>query len=207
MAALQQWYRDLGDASDKWRLLELPLNPTSVVLDVGAFDGEWAQRIVDLYDANVQCFEPVPAHLRALRERFADRPKVKVHEFGLSDRDETLEFTDAGASSSLFGHGSRVTVRLRDIVDIFREGPIDHVDLLKLNVEGFEFQVLPQLIASGLIRRCDRLLVQFHSFVPAAGEMRRRIQQSLRDSHEPVYDYPWVWEHWRLRERQHPHRQ
>ena len=73
---------------------------------------------------------------------------------------------------------------------------LDHIDLLKINIEGGEYDLLPNLIASGWIERITDIQVQFHDFVPDAIAKTQRIQESLRRTHRITWMFPMVWENW-----------
>jgi hypothetical protein len=51
------------------------------------------------------------------------------------------------------------TTSLRELLDESRR---QECDVLKLDVEGAEYEVLPALCASGDVRRARQLLVEFH---------------------------------------------
>ena len=91
--------------------------------------------------------------------------------------------------------------QLRDAAEMFEELELDHIDLLELNIEGSEYEVLPRLVETGWISRIDTILVQFHEWLPRAHRRRRSIQRVLRETHTQLWDYPWVWEAWRRKER------
>jgi hypothetical protein len=94
-----------------------------------------------------------------------------------------------------------VDVTIVDVAGAFDELGLDRIDLLKLNIEGGEYDVLDRLHETGRLPRIDQILVQFHEWHPHAHRRRRAIRAALRDTHVEEWDYPWVWERWRLRER------
>jgi hypothetical protein len=73
------------------------------------------------------------------------------------------------------------------------------VALMKLNIEGLEFELLDALLGGGGIANVDNLLIQFHDFVPDAAARRTSIQQQLMRTHEQLWDFPFVWEAWQRR--------
>jgi hypothetical protein len=62
------------------------------------------------------------------------------------------------------------------------------VDLMKINIEGGEYELLEHLIARGLTKRIRNIQVQFHEDVMAgaAGRMER-IQSRLAETHHLTY--------------------
>lgn len=191
---IRRWAAAAGDRTLR---VDYPLHPTSVVFDVGGFRGDWTDEIARRYDPFVHVFEPLPEHLDRLVARFATNPKVVVHPFGLSDRDATLAISAAGDASSVHRGPRRRTAPFRDIVEVIQEWAIDRIDLIKINIEGGEYELLPRMVSSGLAERCGDIQVQFHRFVPDAVARRQAIRHELARTHELTYDYPFVWENWR----------
>jgi FkbM family methyltransferase len=182
-------------------LVTAELDESSTVLDVGAFVGEWAQGIVERYGCTVWAFEPAPGPYAKLAG-LADRdPRVHACAYGLAGESGSAVLTLAGPGSSVFavdgGGVGRAQIELRDVVDVLDDLGLDEVDLLKVNIEGGEFALFERLIEVGALGRFRQISVQFHEWHPGAHRRRRAIRRVLRRTHEPVWDYPWVWELWR----------
>jgi len=186
-------------------LVDFDLDETSVVVDGGAYLGNWAERVVMRSGARLYAFEPNPAVLPRLHDRIDRYPSVSVHEFGLGSSDATIELTLQGPGSSFFPTNyfakkrnvDTTTARIRDAAQAFDDLELSHIDLLALNIEGSEFEVLPRLIETGWIHRTDALLIQFHEWLPAAHRRRRAIQRKLQETHTKLFYFPWAWEAWR----------
>ena len=189
------WLRDEGD---KTLRLNYGLDATSLVFDLGGYEGQWASDIFSMYLAHIHVFEPVPQYAESIRHRFGRNPKVIVHGFGLSSDNGTARISMAGASSSLYRAGSLYAdVRFVRAADFIRDNHIGQIDLIKINIEGGEYDLLEHLIETGLVRNTVNIQVQFHDFVPAAGPRMLAIQKSLAVTHVLTYQYPFVWENWR----------
>src|SRR4051812_41206060 len=87
------------------RLLERLDNQS--VIDVGAEQGAFAERLLLRKDTTLYLIEPEPDNAAALRARFRRRKRVVVHEYAITDKDATLELhksiTPAGDPLS-YGH-------------------------------------------------------------------------------------------------------
>jgi FkbM family methyltransferase len=189
-------------AADPDLLFDADLHTDSVVLDVGAYDGAWAQGIVDRSGARVYAFEPDPTSLRKLHARFPAGSRVTVLGYGLAGADRTVDLALDGPGSTVSdGSGMFGTARveLRDVVAALDELGLGDVDLLKVNIEGGEYDLFDRLIATGALGRMRHVSVQFHEWHPRAHARRRAIRRALRVDHEEVWCYPWVWELWRRR--------
>jgi FkbM family methyltransferase len=144
-------------------------SPVPVVLDVGANIGDYAEEVLAATGGNVKihCFEPSATAFFDLSGRFAGKSNVATHHLGLGERDETISLYADSAGSPLasvfprrLGHlGLSMrpleTATLRRLDHVYDELEIDHIDLLKLDVEGLELAVMQgagDLLASGTIR-------------------------------------------------------
>jgi FkbM family methyltransferase len=185
-------------------LFEASIDADSTVVDAGAFVGEWTEEISRRYAPRVVAFEPAPMYWRVLQERVGSSPGVTCRQCALGRTDGTAVLSLDGPGSTLRpsdGSGPTVEVEVRDVAAVLDELDVERVDLLKLNIEGGEFDVLERLIETGWVERIDDLLIQFHEGHRAAHRRRRRIRQVLTRSHVEVWDFPWVWERWRIRAR------
>ena len=128
-------------------------------------------------------------------------------DLGLGGADARLTLLQKGLGSTLYAEAGddlennaqatgRVEVQVRDIVSVLDELGLDNVDLLKLNIEGGEYDVLERLLDTGRMASIDCLMVQFHEWLDRATWRRFRIRQRLRRTHREVWNYPFVWEQW-----------
>jgi hypothetical protein len=46
--------------------------------------------------------------------------------------------------------------------------------------------------------RITNLQVQVHDFVPTAEQRMHALQRGLAQTYEMTYQYPFIWENWRL---------
>lgn len=185
---------------NKELLYEAPLDGSSVVLDVGAHVGEWAESIVERYDPRMYLFEPNPPFYKKIVDRFANNPKVRCFRYGLHDHDAVLRLQQQDQGSTIFDENKReghsVQVELRDVVRVLDELGLDDVGLLKLNIEGGEYDVLDRLIAAGRMPTIRCILVQYHEWRDGAYFRRFKLQRQFRRTHRVEWDYPFIWEKW-----------
>ncbi len=187
---------------NKHLLHEAELGPDSVVIDVGAYTGGWAQHIVDRYDPVIYAFEPNPDSFAQLAQKAASNPKLNAIPYGLGDEDLSVDFTLNGTGSSMFedrekhSDAPRIKVDIAAIDRVWSELQFDNVDLMKINIEGAEFPLLEKMIQVDLLRRVACFMIQFHEWHPGAYSRRRKIRKELSKTHRLVWDYHFVWEKW-----------
>ncbi|MAT91354.1 MAG: hypothetical protein CME59_02010 [Halioglobus sp.] len=183
-------------------LHEADIGDGSVVLDVGAFTGKWAQHVVARYDPVIYAFEPNPRSFQRLSEQAQENPKLKPYQYGLGAREETVDFTLNGLGSSMFDERAenaevpRIQVRIAAVDRVWEELELDRVDLMKINIEGAEFPLLERMQETDMLDRVDTYLIQFHEWHPDAHRRRQRIQQALEKTHRQEWNYEFVWEKW-----------
>jgi FkbM family methyltransferase len=177
------------------------LTGRSIVLDVGGETGVWAMQIHDKYAPQLKIYEPNPNAVAVLKERFKDK-SAEIFPFGLGARNQTCMLSNDGMGSSVFATSrnydkvDKIEISIRDVREAFEELNLPEVDLIKINIEGGEYELLPRLIETGLINRCKLVRIQFHDWIPGAFAMRRRIVRQLAKTHNVEWSYPMVWESW-----------
>lgn len=178
-----------------------PLCPDSVVLDFGGYEGTFAAGIFQRYGCMVHLFEPVTKFYCDLARRFATNPRVALHKCGIGARSCVARFSIKGDMTGQWADNPESEeVSLLSPEEIFTMLGLKRVDLMKLNIEGSEFDVLDRLIETGLVSRMEHIQVQWHSVIQNAQERFDALQASLKNTHSLEWDHGWVWQSWRKNE-------
>ena len=132
----------------------------SVLMDVGANVGEWTMAaLAAIPGAFIHAFEIAEPTANQLKRNLAPfQSRVAANAFGLGDRDGEVTVYlphESNTAASVFeaaidvsakDHGIKNVVELRSTIrtgdGYMRCNGIEHVDLLKIDVEGAEMQVL-----------------------------------------------------------------
>ncbi|MFK7840342.1 MAG: FkbM family methyltransferase [Bdellovibrionales bacterium] len=182
---------------DETKRLNYKLKDNSVVIDVGGYKGEWAASIFELYKPSIHVFEPVEGFVKKLDDTFKDNQKIAIYPYGIGGSSQEIEISlDADASSVFSSKGDKTLIQIRDIIEFLDEQNIQKIDLIKLNIEGGEFDLLDRLIETGYLERFNHLQIQFHNFVENAQTRRDDIRQKLAKTHHCDWNFPFVWEGW-----------
>jgi FkbM family methyltransferase len=199
--AFQQWLSVNGDRTLR---ITYNLDKNSIIFDVGGYEGQWTSDIFSKYQSDIYVFEPVNEFYENIRERFSQNPKILVFPFGLGSKNQEIEISlNKNASSTHRNAGDKKElVQMRSILDFVIENKLIKIDLLKINIEGGEFELLEHLIESCFIGKIGNIQVQFHNFVENAKQRRAAIHALLRSTHTLTYEYPFVWENWALNAQQ-----
>lgn len=192
---VQPWFAVNGDHTLR---LNYDLNSDSVVFDVGGYKGEFATDILCKYDANIYVFEPIKDFFEIIKNKFIQNKKVNVFNFGLAGKNADLQISLSDNSSSVYLKGEKTeTIKLKSIVEFLNTHNIKKVDLIKINIEGGEYELLESLISNNLINVFKNIQVQFHDFlIQNAKERMNEIQKNLSKTHKLTYQYEFVWENW-----------
>jgi FkbM family methyltransferase len=191
------WFRDEGDKTHR---LNYELNADSIVFDLGGYEGEWASQIYCLYGSAIYIFEPYEVYFKNIQKKFLHNKQVRVFQFGLSNNTQTTQLSLADNSSSIFlKSDNSVDIKLVDASDFLKQNNITQIDLMKINIEGGEYDLLEHLIETGNIMKVKNIQVQFHDFIPDAEKRMKAIQNDLQKTHELTYQYEFVWENWKLK--------
>ena len=197
--AIHNWFKVRGDENLR---INYDLNEKSIVFDVGGYKGDFTYEMNKKYNCNIYIFEPMPEFYKIIKGRFEKQKNIKFFNFGLSRHDnKTSLFINDNASSvySKTVNTTKEKIYLKSISEFIKAHNIDGINLLKLNIEGGEFEILESLIELQLISKISNLQIQFHDFVPNAIKRRESIRQNLSRTHKLTYDYYFVWENWILK--------
>jgi FkbM family methyltransferase len=196
--SIVRWRLRRGDATLR---LDYDLRPDSLVYDVGGYRGEWAQAIAARYDCRIEVFEPLQAYCEVISGVLRGNPKVKLHPFGLAGATgRHLISVDEEASSHVKVAGKTEEIQLVDIAEHLERQGVRAIDLIKVNIEGGEFELLGRMHEKDLLRACRDIQIQFHDFVPDARRRREELRGILSRTHRLTYDFPFIWENWRRKE-------
>ena len=140
-----------------------PLESVRRIVDLGANVGYsclyWCHRYPQ---SQVTAFEPHPVHVDAIKDNlamngFLDRVKLHAAAAGTSEKHSYL--TDGRSSSAVTDQPAAFPIR---VLDLFREPEMaDEIDILKIDIEGGEYEILSDPRFAELKARV--LVVEWHN--------------------------------------------
>lgn len=192
------WFAVNGDETLR---LNYSLDEKSIVFDVGGYKGQWASDIFTMYGCYIYIFEPVAEYVKRIEKRFSKNPKIKTYSFGLATKNKVLQIGVDESRSSIFKPGKKIEkIKLVRAIDFIKQNDIYSIDLMKINIEGGEYELLEHFIDTGFVTNIGNIQVQFHDFIPNAQNRMKRIQSALSKTHRLTYQYPFVWENWQIKD-------
>ena len=140
----------------RWNpIIQYPLDNDSIVFDVGAYTGQFTEKIFLKFNCNVYAFEPVKNFVDILNNKFENHQKVKILNFGLLDENKALKISSIGAGSSIFDRNEGEVldlVEFRSFIEFVNNNSIKKIHLLYMNIEGSEYQLIQHIIETDFIK-------------------------------------------------------
>ena len=197
----KSFYKFVEDGYNAVLFRGLDLDSNAVIFDIGGFKGEFTEEIQNISDCNIYIFEPVKEYYDLIVEQQKNNPKVHIYHFGLGGGAMNTKINIKGSGSSVFIDASNEEeyqdIKIESIVEFISSKNIDKINLMKINIEGGEYELLDALVNNKeMISLVKTFLIQFHDFVPDAVVKRHTLQKKLTLTHKKVFDYPFIWEKW-----------
>lgn len=168
---------------------EYDLNRESIVVDLGAYKGEWANEIHARYHCEVIVVEPT--------EYIRDYQHGSIINKAAGTHNGKMSFGGRAYYTSTFEEGDH-EYECTDVNEIL--AAYLTIDLLKINIEGAEYDVLSHIVDAGLHTLIKNIQVQFHQIAGVPYEKwYKEIADKLSKTHSLTWHYPYCWENWRLK--------
>lgn len=175
---LAAWHACNGDSTLR---LAFPLSPSSRVIDIGAFVGDWALAITQRYGCVVECYEPLGWACDVIDRRKGES-RISVRCQAVTGDGRSVSLSDHGDQSVVADGGGVLSLAINDILSV-------PADLVKLNVEGAEYEIL----GAADLRRVRWWLIQFHG--PDSAKRDAAVKW-LSETHRLMWTFPGVWQAW-----------
>jgi FkbM family methyltransferase len=176
----------LGNDGASWCICPIMLSKKSVVYSFGAgedisFDLELIRR----FGLRVHAFDPTPRSIEWIHSQTLPKEFV-FHPYGVPDTDGRHKFAPpvnpAHVSHTMLQRNTpwpAIEVPVRRLSTILRSLGHEKIHLLKMDIEGAEYEVLTNMLASEI--QADQLLIEFHHRWPEVGvERTRRALHELK---------------------------
>ena len=141
-----------------------------IIIDLGANIGLWSMYAAE-YAKHIYAFEPSEKTKEVLTKNLAPIEKmVTVCPYAISNKNEQKKFftnpSNTTANTLLGGSGDHCeTVNCLTLDTAFEKYKIEHVDFMKIDIEGSEFDVLGGSGFEKVAPKIDCILGEMHSWV------------------------------------------
>jgi FkbM family methyltransferase len=190
------WFKNNGELTHR---IDYDLNEDSIVVDIGGYHGEWSHIINSTYHPQLLIFEPVKNYYKLINKYLGNKKNISIFNQGVSDKDHKAKINiNSQGSSVYFGGGvSEEDISLIDVKKIFEMVGKKDIDLIKIGVEGAEYEILERITSLGLTKRCKNIQVAFHKINKHSEQRRNAIRKELEKTHKLTYDYYFLCENWK----------
>lgn len=182
-------------------LKHIKINEKSIVVDVGAFKGEFAEKILLKFGSNLILLEPLINEYIILEKKFFLNEKIKIINKALSNHNKKAYLLNEANNSLITSKNLSNTLEVNclDVKDLFDREL--NIDLIKLNVEGSEYEIIEKLIDLNYLTKCKNYLIQFHHKDKKEFYIRKKnIEKNfLNNKFLKIANYEYVWELWVLK--------
>jgi FkbM family methyltransferase len=169
-----------GSEYGGWWICPLGLGAGSVVYSVGiGTDITFDLSLIETHGVTVHAFDPTPGSIAYLKARQLPNT-YKWHGFGVASHDGQATFfppaNPAHISHTLLHRAATsdrtIQVEVRRLSTIVQDLGHKRIDVLKMDIEGAEYDVLEEILQNGLA--VQQILVEFHHRFPEVDVDRTR---------------------------------
>ena len=179
----------------------------TINIDCGANVGNITEKLLNSSDI-VHAFEPNPFAFKKLKDRFLYNPKVICHNNAVLDKNDKVklffhEHSDQdevhwSTGSSLLDFKGNVRkdkfteVEAIDICQFILELE-GNINILKIDVEGVEYEILNKIIDMDLHRKINSIKVEVHAKkIPELKEKETDLKNRISSSNITNINLDWI---------------
>ena len=160
---------DYGQNGGTWTVCPDRIDSNSVVYSFGiGRDLSFDLDLIDRHGTQINAFDPTPACVQWIRTQELPA-NLSFHEYGLANFDGDLEFYPPRKTTSAHftpvkryesNSGPPFKAPVRKLTTIMQELGHQEIDVLKMDIEGGEYDVIADIVNRGI--PIGQLLVEFH---------------------------------------------
>jgi FkbM family methyltransferase len=155
------------------------INSDSIVYSIGiGEDISFDKELNSSFGCKIFMFDPTPKSIQWIEQQELS-DSYHFLPIGISDRTGELEFllpkNDKFVSGSIIPQinvteSKKIIVKVDTLLSLMKYHAHSAIDILKIDIEGYEYDVIPQILSSAI--SIQQILVEFHSRFFSDGEER-----------------------------------
>ncbi|MCW9014371.1 MAG: FkbM family methyltransferase [Gammaproteobacteria bacterium] len=158
-----------------WDIHEGDINANSIVYSFGVGeDASFDISLIKKFGLTVFAFDPTPKSIAWVKSQ-GFPAEFRLYEYGLADFDGSISFNPPSnpdhVSHTILDreetNDTSIEVNVKRLKTIMEELGHEKIDLLKMDIEGAEYQVIEDFVNSDV--RPKQLLIEFHHRFPSVG--------------------------------------
>ena len=154
---------------NSWHILTTGLDNNSIIYSFGVgHDISFERELVSLFNVNIELFDPSPTATKTMEMKENQSDKIRFSPVGLSERCGVIKF--ARPESEVEGsfripreNDVSVDFQCSDLLTLMNERGHSRIDLLKMDIEGFEYDVIDNILQNSI--DIKQICVEFHHFM------------------------------------------
>jgi FkbM family methyltransferase len=184
--------------SDNWYILTNHISNAIIYSGGVGKDITFEIALASEYNCSVFLYDPSPTGKNTIES--LELPKgINYFPLGLAERDGIVNFSEPInplEGSFRLGGENTVEFECRSISSLMKENKHDQIELLKIDIEGFEYAVIDDIISNKL--KIRQIAVEFHDFYKEIkrGTTNRSIRLLKENGytlvHKRGHDYTFV---------------
>ena len=177
-AQIEQWrdaeYPYMQDKCLKRLLIHCKVNNIKfkTVLDIGAWCGTWSLAM-QKYAENIFCYEPNKTHFACLEKNLAPFSNVSLYNCAIGNEEGFVKLTEEIATQNTRVIQEKGDTKICTIDSL----NLDNIDLIKIDVEGFEMEVLKG--ATETIKNVQYIMIELNNNTKRYGSSNIEIEKYL----------------------------
>jgi len=169
-------------------LYDSNLSNSSKVLDIGCYEGKWLSLIHSKYQCKCVGLEPVAKFYNSC----PSSSNITYHNFGLTTKDDYFAPMSINQDESKINSTGEIAFFKN--AKLFFEKYDTTFDLVQMNIEGYEYDLIPYMFDNNLFRYIKSIQVQFHHISNLSEIKYNKIKDLFRNNKfNVVFDYRFVW--------------
>ncbi len=187
----------IGGDYGSWTVPGRLIRPEWLCYSVGAGgDISFDMELIERWGVRVRAIDPVPDYIRRALEQADGDDRLTAHQFAIATSDGTVRMqlthdpnSESVSPVGLYDSKSYVEFDGRTLASLMAELGDSRVELLKLDIEGGEYDVIPQLDLRAL--GVEVFATQMHH-VASVSRARALVSSLAAQGYEPVACLPVV---------------
>lgn len=180
---IDMWFEDRGDFTC---LRNYNLSEKDTVVDVGAYKGQWLIDMYNIYGCKGIGFEPIKKF--TVNSVFPEEIQIYDFALGTENKEDKINLKDDGSSISEDGEE---IITIKEAKEFIKDKKIS---VLMINIEGYEYQLVPYLIENRCLENVKNIQIQFHKIKGIKkGQMYRIIKDLNKIGFTTKFNYEFVW--------------
>jgi FkbM family methyltransferase len=186
------WY---GNAHAGFYLCPEFLDQNSIVYSFGIGENvSFDKAVIEKHDCHVFGFDPTPKSINWIKGQKLHE-KFHFSEFGISNKSGLVDFYLPNNPEYVSGSSitqknvdvrNKVSVGMKSLADIMNELGHKHIDVLKMDIEGSEYDVIENILNAKI--SITQILVEFHDrFVENGNLKSKQTVEALKSNGYEIF--------------------